>query len=90
MQDGLNIPICRLTFSAMSPYKIPTTTTQATQQSTQQFMSQEEYAHYLYQHTARQMAAFTGSSTSTPMLDHVSSDQIPRAETGNEKNLNGE
>jgi hypothetical protein len=74
-------------FSAMSTYKIPTTTAQATQQSTQQFMSQEEYDRFLYQHTARQMAAFAGSSTTMSMPNHVSSDQIPRAETGNDKNL---
>lgn len=71
----------------MSPYKIPTTTAQATQLSTQQFMSQKEYARFLYQHTARQMATFTGSSTTISMPNHVSSDQIPRAETGNEKKL---
>lgn len=72
-------------FLAMPPYKIQTTTAQATQQSTKQFISQEEYARLLYQHTARQMAAFTGSSTTMPMLNHVSSHQLPRADTGNEK-----
>lgn len=70
---------------SMPPYEIRTTTAQATQRSTKQFMSQEEYARLLYQHTARQIAAFTGSSTTMTMLNDVSSHQLPRADTGNEK-----